>query len=304
MLITIGVLSYNSIDTIRDTLNSICNQCYKLNNIELIISDDNSSDDSRKSIDGWVEEHAHHFYRVDKLYNKNNVGVSKSFNNILGLSSGDWIKFIAGDDILLPDCILNNVQYIVTYSDVLAVFSNAIKFTVSNSEHMSGDELKHDERFFSLDALSQYKELLYGCNILAPTAFLNVPMLKELGGANEDYAMIEDYPLWLHLTRNGVKLNYMKTLTVKYRFSDSLSKKRFKIGNMIFLKDLESVYNEQIWPNVTFFKVLDDRIMFFSKYLTISLFRNRKSKISDIFYKSFIIFRPYKFISLIKRVFK
>jgi glycosyltransferase involved in cell wall biosynthesis len=270
----------------------------------LIISDDKSSDDSIKVINEWLEVHSYHFYRVEKIYNKNNVGVSKSFNNILDLSSSEWIKFIAADDILLPDCILNNVKYITSYPEVCAVFSNAIKFTDSNSERMPADELRHDEKFFNLDALSQYKELLYGCNILAPTAFLNVPLLKDVEGANESYAMIEDYPLWLNLTRRGLKLNYMNTLTVKYRFSDSLSKKKFSIGNLIFLKDLKSVYTEEVWPNVNFIKVLDDRVMFFSKYITISLFRNRKSKISDMFYKGFIIFRPYKLASLIKRVFK
>ena len=50
-LISILIASYNAADYIEETLNSCINQTYK--NIEIIISDDHSTDDSLEKIHKW-----------------------------------------------------------------------------------------------------------------------------------------------------------------------------------------------------------------------------------------------------------
>jgi hypothetical protein len=110
--------------------------------------------------------------------------------------------------------------------------------------------------------------------------------------------MIEDYPLWLKLTANNFHLDFMEYPTVFYRISDSLSKNTVKIGNVEFLSCMELIYSELIWPNIKGFhkiKIVDDKIMFKSKNLTIYLFANKKSIWSTFFYSVFFMFRPYRF---------
>ena len=54
-LVTIGVLAYNSANTILETLDSIASQTY--DNIELIICDDGSMDNTLVVVKTWLDEH-------------------------------------------------------------------------------------------------------------------------------------------------------------------------------------------------------------------------------------------------------
>ncbi|WP_305373326.1 glycosyltransferase family 2 protein [Photobacterium leiognathi] len=52
--VCVGIITYNSENTIVETLNSIVNQSYK--NIKIIISDDNSHDNTVEVIHDWVKK--------------------------------------------------------------------------------------------------------------------------------------------------------------------------------------------------------------------------------------------------------
>mgnify|MGYP003491780902 CR=1 FL=1 len=54
-LVTIGVLAYNSANTILETLDSIASQTY--DNIELIICDDGSTANTLVVVKTWLDEH-------------------------------------------------------------------------------------------------------------------------------------------------------------------------------------------------------------------------------------------------------
>ncbi|QUM77880.1 glycosyltransferase family 2 protein [Moritella sp. 24] len=301
--VAVGVISYNSEKTVLETLDSIINQTYGSNNLTLIISDDGSSDGTVEVIKTWVKEHELKFFKVITLFKVKNEGVSKNFNNVIYNCNTDWIKIIAADDILMKDCIDKNIIFIGQKKSEHIIFSNVYKFK-SISDTSSTQLIKHNESFFNLDSCGQYRQLLKSCDLIAPSVFLYVNTIKKIGMANDAYSMIEDYPLWLKLTKNGIKLSYFNDETVYYRVSDSLSKNTEKIGNVKFLNCLESIYKKEIWPNVNFIQVLDQKVMFFSKKITIYLFDNKKSKRSDVFYYCFAILRPLKIVQVIQKVFK
>ena len=51
----------------------------------------------------------------------------------------------------------------------------------------------------------------------SPSVFLHRETLLSVGGFDEGFRLMEDYPLWLNLTKNGHKLYYMDKVTVNYR---------------------------------------------------------------------------------------
>lgn len=61
-LVTIAVVTYNSSQTILETLESVKEQTYK--NIELIISDDCSSDNTTDICQKWLQKNAIFFSNV------------------------------------------------------------------------------------------------------------------------------------------------------------------------------------------------------------------------------------------------
>lgn len=108
-LISIIVPVYNSERYISDCLESILMQTY--NNIEIIIVDDGSSDNSQNI----CKEYALKDNRI-KIYNLNHSGVSNARNFGISKSNGAYIGFVDSDDyiskdmyrLLLENCVLTN----------------------------------------------------------------------------------------------------------------------------------------------------------------------------------------------------
>ena len=109
-LVTVAIVTYNSAKYIEDALESVKNQTYK--NIELIISDDASEDNTVEICRNWISKHKANFYAVKIITVEKNTGIPANFNRALNSASGEWIKFVAGDDIIYPDCIKDNIEFV------------------------------------------------------------------------------------------------------------------------------------------------------------------------------------------------
>ncbi|WP_278009104.1 glycosyltransferase family 2 protein [Flavobacterium gyeonganense] len=103
-LVSIICLCYNHEQFVVESLNSVLNQNYE--NIELIIADDCSTDNSKQVIQEWLKNHA----GVTFVSNETNLGNTKTFNKVLQLAKGDYIIDLATDDILLTDCVEKQIN--------------------------------------------------------------------------------------------------------------------------------------------------------------------------------------------------
>lgn len=105
-LISVIVVTYNSAKTIIDTLDSIKAQTYP--NIEIIVTDDCSKDDTIALATTWLQENHLKGTIVSANTNK---GVPANMNQGLRASSSRLFKFIAGDDLLYPNAIDEFYRY-------------------------------------------------------------------------------------------------------------------------------------------------------------------------------------------------
>ncbi|EET1662312.1 glycosyltransferase family 2 protein, partial [Escherichia coli] len=126
LLITIIVASYNSKDYILETLESCINQQYQ--NIEIIIVDDCSSDNSVELIKQWCKEKKSTSPKIRCILveSERNKGIPANLNNALPFINGDWIKCIGSDDILLPEAIsefVNRLEKCSNLDNIGAVFT-------------------------------------------------------------------------------------------------------------------------------------------------------------------------------------
>ena len=298
--ISIGVLSYNSEATVIETLDSVLNQTYDLKKIELIISDDNSVDATQTIVQEWLELHGKHFRNAFLVTHENNTGISGNFNRIISHVTSSWLKPIAADDLLMPTCLSENHEFIISNPESRIVFSNAVVF--KNDITSSIGELRCDNQFFSQNAELQFKSLIKNCSVFAPTSFISMDLLRNVGGADERFPMIEDYPLWVKITKAGIRLNMNDVFSVYYRSGDSVSRGKKTIGNERYLRDKRKFMKESIWPYTPLLQVLDDRVMFFSKLIAIKVFGNKKSFFYRLFYSLMFLLRPLRIIRKVKRL--
>ena len=96
--VSIIILSYNQDKFLKNSIDSVINQTYK--NLEIIISDNGSTDNSKSIIEEYLSDQ-----RVVFLdYNKNDK-VTKRSNQAFSQSTGDFISLLYSDDYYLEDKI-------------------------------------------------------------------------------------------------------------------------------------------------------------------------------------------------------
>ena len=101
-LISIGVLVYNHEKFIEQNIDSIINQTYK--NIELIILDDGSTDESLNQLKKITKDIKFKFELMSQK-NKGAYFIGQNFNIILSKVTGEYCLLISGDDVLKPDAL-------------------------------------------------------------------------------------------------------------------------------------------------------------------------------------------------------
>ena len=110
-LVSVIVITYNSAEFVLQTLESINNQKYK--NLELIISDDSSTDNTIEICENWVSLNSKFFTNCEIVNFMINTGIPANCSRGVAAANGKWIKLIAGDDLLMPNCISDNINFII-----------------------------------------------------------------------------------------------------------------------------------------------------------------------------------------------
>lgn len=219
-LVTVSVTSYNSSKFIEDTLESIKNQTY--HNLTLQVSDDHSTDDTVEICKAWIVNNLSRFQAAKIIVPEKNTGVSANCNRGWDSCKTAWYKDIAGDDILLPDCILDNMNYMKENPDAVILFSkmNTFGATQEYNETVGGF---FDFSYFNLEPEQQLLRLLNKGNCLpAPTVFCHLDLIKKTGIRHDErIPLLEDYPKWINLLRRGIRFHFLDSNTVLYRISEN-----------------------------------------------------------------------------------
>ncbi len=214
-LVSVPVITYNSEKTIIETLESIKEQGYQ--NIELIISDDASQDNTVELCESWICKNASRFKRTVLLRGEQNIGISKNLNRAEAHCRGDWVKGIAGDDLLFPDCVEKYVEYVNRHPAAVYVFGK-IRCIGGTRKQRRLYEKNLNDVFFSVSADKQYELLMMGYTPSAPTAFYHRQKVAELGVVNDErIPLMEDLPKWVSLYRKGVRFYFLDDYVVQYR---------------------------------------------------------------------------------------
>ncbi|WP_088833320.1 glycosyltransferase [Paenibacillus tyrfis] len=109
MLPKVSVLipTYNRPEYLEQALYSVLQQTYK--NIEIIISDDSTNDETRQLIETYTKNHQHIFYHK----NGSNLGQFENDLKCIELATGEYISFLMDDDLFHPEKIEKMMHYFV-----------------------------------------------------------------------------------------------------------------------------------------------------------------------------------------------
>src|SRR5205085_10493128 len=119
-LVSVAVVTYNQKDLLKECLESILAQDYS--NFEVVVADDGSTDGSQEMARSYAEKSCAPFKLV---FAEKNRGITANQNAALRGSSGKYISWIAGDDLMLPGKLSkqvafleSNPEFVICYHDL------------------------------------------------------------------------------------------------------------------------------------------------------------------------------------------
>lgn len=215
-LVSVVIPSYNHANYLKECIESVILQDYR--RIELLIIDDGSSDSSIHVVDSCSEDCKKRFTRFEFRHRKNK-GLSATLNEGIEWSRGSYFSPIASDDVLLPNktsLLLNHIQ--TSPAKPVAVFGGTEIFEKTGK--IIGRTSYHHVHHF--DDLLMHRRMP-----MAPASLIDSSKLKKTNGFLLG-SPIEDWPLWLDLTKNGDLLETFPEIVARYRRHSGNMSNRYK----------------------------------------------------------------------------
>ncbi len=183
-LVSVIIPTYNRVNSLTDSLTSITNQTYK--NIELIVVDDNSSDNTKEIIFSLE------IPNLKFLTHEKNLGAPAARNTGIKNCTGDFIAFMDDDDMWHPEKIERQLNYLIQNPKVDAVFCE-FKYVLKNKFYYP-DKIMFDSNLLDLSlnrSLGSFSLPLIKKNCIDVTGLIDINLPS-----------CQDWDYWIRLVQN------------------------------------------------------------------------------------------------------
>ncbi|CDT88177.1 WemT [Vibrio coralliirubri] len=201
-LVSVYITTHNRCGLLKRAIDSVLSQTY--NNIEIIICDDFSSDETTDIVSNYMKDYEFiHYLRNDEC-----KGACYSRNRAIQFANGTFITGLDDDDAFHSD----RVRVLVSeYNDDLSfVASDIYVIDKKNKYNLYGNK----SRLISYDDIIFFNEA--GNQILTKTQ-----RLIDIGGFDENLSSAQDYDLWIRLIeRYGSAVRVKDGLYIHYKDHD------------------------------------------------------------------------------------
>jgi len=200
--VSIMVPVYNAKDFIFECIESILSQSYR--NIELIVSDDFSTDGTQLLLERFKNDG-----RVRLFLNPENMGVTDNCNQALFSCTGKYVCFFAGDDIMLPGKIEEQVLLMEGNEKASMSYHRVNVFDSKTGKTLYVTELSGRTVYSFFDIIE--KAGLPGANsVMARRDCIPATLY------NSDFPSVSDWLMFMELSLRG-EILFINKVYAKYR---------------------------------------------------------------------------------------
>lgn len=230
--IDVLLATYNGEKYLKEQLDSILNQTYQ--NIQLIISDDCSKDDTRNILKEYEKKDS----RVKVYYQNENIGCIKNFEFLLKQVKNKIYMLSDQDDVWMPEKIektyeqLENEKADLIFGDLEVVDSNLETIYPSFNDFMKLS--RKIKRYINTYELNYLYNCVTGCTIMSRKEWIDKILPLPV---NSKY-VLHDHWIGLMISLEG-KLVYIPEKYIKYRQHEDNEVGTEKISHQF--KQLEQV---------------------------------------------------------------
>ena len=200
MKVSLITISYNSADTISDTIQSVASQSYS--DIEYIVVDGASKDATLKIISDHSAYIHKHISEADK-------GIYDGMNKGLQLASGDIIGILNSDDVYADKEVIQDIVALFEKDYCDAVYADLV--------YVDRHDLNKTIRYWKAKAYHE-GDFKKGWMPPHPTFFVRRKIYEQYGYFNLDLKSAADYEIMLRfIHKHKIKISYLPRVIVKMR---------------------------------------------------------------------------------------
>jgi glycosyltransferase involved in cell wall biosynthesis len=199
---------FNHASFIGESIEAVLSQ--KFSDLELIVIDDCSRDNSREII----EKYARSDSRVRAICHESNHGVSRSRNDGLRIAKGEYIAFCDADDVWMPTKLVRQLELLENQRAYDAAYCDA--------EIIDGYGIETGERFsdkFPVPGKRSGRLFYSLCTrnfVNTQTVVLRRNCVEDVGYFDENINFGEDWWFWLRISDRHLFV-YTDEVLAKYR---------------------------------------------------------------------------------------
>lgn len=193
--------TYNRADFIKESILSVLKQNFK--NLEIIIVDDGSSDNTRQIINSIKDE------RIIYIYQKNK-GRSAARNKAIEVARGKYLAFLDSDDLFMPGKIKKQFEFLEKNLDYGMVYTSALNI------NEKGEVMDVDYKATKSGNIYQDIAFYIPLVITLPTVMVKKKIVVSLHGFDEKMRRFEDTDMWRRIAKR-YRIYAMKEPLTKIR---------------------------------------------------------------------------------------
>lgn len=205
-LISVIMAVYNGEKYLQESVESIVNQSYK--NFEFIIINDGSTDSTVNVLKSYNDS------RI-KIHHQENIGLTKSLNKAIRLSTGKYIARMDADDIAVPRRLEKQADFLNSNPEIGLVGSFGVKI----------DEAGQTIQKITLPVFDKEirKQLIKENVFIHGSVMIRKEVFDQAGYYNEAFKYGQDYELWGRIAQIYKLYNLAEFLLLRRKTKDSLS---------------------------------------------------------------------------------
>lgn len=184
---SVMIPTYNCANSLKETLKSILLQAPSLEQMQIEVIDDCSTNDDPEVIVKEIGQGRVSFFRQQQ-----NVGATANFNTCIQRAKGEWIHILHGDDTVLPGFYSHLRQGIEKDPTVGAAFSRYLHIDEKGNWKL----MSYLERE-TAGTLSNFWQTLVVVNrIMTPCIVVKRSVYEHLGGFHPQLIHAADWEMW------------------------------------------------------------------------------------------------------------
>ena len=209
-LVSVMIITYNQREFLRENIESILVQDYGIENIEIVIADDASTDGTKEMLLDYKSNYPDNF--ILKI-SKENQGITKNSNLGLFPCTGKYIFIMGGDDLMYQYKISSQVKFLEENSDKVACYHDLDVFRCDGSQ-----KVILSKKLNMAIPMSGKKNVvaMHGCFMGATSLAFKRDSIP-IGGYNEMLPFASDFLFTYQLLENGGEIGYINKILGGYR---------------------------------------------------------------------------------------